>query len=154
MNSTTVPILRYRDAGQAIDWLCGTFGFEVFLKVPGEGDRVEHARLTLETNMVMLASMDRPGEDYFRTPTEADGITQALILTVSDPEKIYRFASAAGARIVTPLAEVPLAALFSAKISSRMCGGLANQDPWKRFGDFAIIYFRPPHRSLPRVLRR
>ena len=133
MNSTTVPILRYRDADQAIGWLCSAFGFEVFLKVPGESDRIEHARLTLETNMVMLASIDRPGEGYFRTPTEAGGITQALILTVSDPEKIYQSATAAGARIMTPLAEVPFGGtMFSCQDIESHVWVFSNQDPWQK----------------------
>jgi uncharacterized glyoxalase superfamily protein PhnB len=144
MSSTTIPILRYRNAEQAIDWLCKAFDFEVFLKVPGEGDRIEHARLTLETNMVMLASMERHGEDYFISPAEAGGITQALILTVSDPEKIYRSAIAAGARIMTPLAEVPFGGtMFSARTSSRMCGCLATKIRGKRLGSFsAFLIFR------------
>jgi uncharacterized glyoxalase superfamily protein PhnB len=133
MNSTTVPILRYRDAEQAIDWLCKAFGFEVFLKVPGEGGRIEHARLTLETNMVMLASLGRHGEDYFISPAEAGGITQALILTVSDPEKIYRSAIAAGARIMTPLAEVPFGGtMFSCQDIESHVWVFSNQDPWQK----------------------
>jgi uncharacterized glyoxalase superfamily protein PhnB len=133
MKSTTVPILRYHNAEQAIDWLCSAFGFELFLKVPGEGDRIEHARLTLETNMVMLASMDRIGEDYFRSPTEAGGITQALILTVSDPEKIYRSAGAASARIMSPLAEVPFGGLmFSCQDIESHVWVFSNQDPWQK----------------------
>jgi uncharacterized glyoxalase superfamily protein PhnB len=125
MNSTTVPLLRYRDAEQAIDWLCKAFGFEVFLKVPGEGGRIEHARLTLETNMVMLASIGRPGEDYFRTP--------ALILTVSDSGKIYRTASAAGARIMTPLAEVSFGgSMFSCQDIESHVWVFSNQDPWRK----------------------
>jgi uncharacterized glyoxalase superfamily protein PhnB len=133
MSSTTIPILRYRDAEQAINWLCSAFGFQVFLKVPGESDRIEHARLTLETNMAMLASMGRPGEDYFSTPTEAGGITQALILTVSDPEKIYRSAIAAGARIMTPLAEVPFGGkMFSCQDIESHVWVFSNQDPWQK----------------------
>jgi uncharacterized glyoxalase superfamily protein PhnB len=132
MNSTTVPLLRYQDAEQAIEWLCTAFGFEVFLKVPSE-DRIEHARLTLETNMVMLASIGRPGEDYFRSPSEAGGITQALILTVSQPEKIYRSAVVAGARIMTPLAEVPFGGtMFSCQDIESHVWVFSNQDPWQK----------------------
>ena len=35
----------YDDAGAAIDWLCRAFGFEVRLKVEGEGGRIEHSEL-------------------------------------------------------------------------------------------------------------
>jgi len=36
----------YDDAAKAIDWLCSTFGFEIRLKVEGEGGRIEHSELT------------------------------------------------------------------------------------------------------------
>ena len=38
----------YDDAGKAIDWLCRAFGFEVQLKIEGEGGRIEHSELSSE----------------------------------------------------------------------------------------------------------
>ena len=35
--------LYYRDAGAMIDWLCRAFGFEVKLKIEGEGGRIQHS---------------------------------------------------------------------------------------------------------------
>ncbi len=107
MNSTTVPILRYRDAENAIDWLCKAFGFEIFLKVKSEGGRIEHARLILETNMVMLASIGRSGpfEDGFKLPVDAGGVTQSVILRVMNPEQILKSAVAANATILTELSD-------------------------------------------------
>ena len=80
MNSTTVPILRYVDAERAITWLCEAFGFEVFLKVNGDGAQIKHARLTLETNMVMLASLGREGsfEEGFVSPAAVGGVTRGF----------------------------------------------------------------------------
>ena len=37
--------LYYDDAQPAIDWLCRAFGFEVRLKVEGEGGAIEHSEL-------------------------------------------------------------------------------------------------------------
>ena len=37
--------LVYREAGKAIDWLCTAFGFEVQLKVEGEGGIIHHSEL-------------------------------------------------------------------------------------------------------------
>jgi uncharacterized glyoxalase superfamily protein PhnB len=133
MHSTTVPLLRYRNANQAIDWLCRAFGFEVFLKVPGEDELIEHARLTLDANMIMLASIGRPGEDYFQSPLEAGGITQALILVVSNPSIIYRSACAAGAKIMTELADTPFGgAMFSCQDIESHVWVFGNQDPWQK----------------------
>ena len=35
--ATVIPVLRYRDAPAAIEWLCQTFGFEKNLVVPNGG---------------------------------------------------------------------------------------------------------------------
>jgi uncharacterized glyoxalase superfamily protein PhnB len=135
MSSTTVPILRYRNANQAIDWLCKAFGFEVFLKVPGHGDRIEHARLALETNMVMLASFGRTGaiEGSFKLPADVGGITQSFLMSVSDPDRIFRSAQGAGARMISEIADSPFGGrLFTcADIESHVwtfCDG----DPWEK----------------------
>ncbi len=34
--ATLIPVLRYRDAPAAIEWLCQAFGFEKLLVVPNE----------------------------------------------------------------------------------------------------------------------
>ena len=39
----TSSALFYEDAATAIDWLCRAFGFEVRIKVEGEGGRIEPA---------------------------------------------------------------------------------------------------------------
>jgi len=133
MNSTVVPLLRYRDAERAIDWLCRAFGFEVFLKVPGENERIEHARLTLETNLIMLASIDRAGEEYFKLPSEAGGVTQALLLIVKDPKKIYTSAVAAGAVIDTELADLEFGGtMFSCRDIESHRWVFGSQDPWQK----------------------
>ena len=37
--------LYYEDAAKAIDFICNAFGFEVKMKVVGEGGRIEHLSL-------------------------------------------------------------------------------------------------------------
>jgi uncharacterized glyoxalase superfamily protein PhnB len=44
----------YKDAPRAIDWLCKAFGFEVRIRVEGEGGRIEHSELTFGDAMVMV----------------------------------------------------------------------------------------------------
>ncbi len=134
MSSTTIPILRYRDAGAAIAWLCRAFGFQVFLRVDG-GPGVEHARLTLEKNMVMLASLGRPGrfEEGFRTPALAGGVTQAVLMTVEDPDRLYESALAAGARIIDPIEDFRFGGrLFSCADLESHVWAFSSGDPWKR----------------------
>ena len=44
-----------KNAAQMIDWLCDAFGFEVRLKVEGDGGRIEHSELTYGDGMIMVA---------------------------------------------------------------------------------------------------
>ncbi len=55
--ATVIPVLRYRDAPAAIEWLCQTFGFEKHLVVPNEDGSVAHAQLSFGNGMIMLASV-------------------------------------------------------------------------------------------------
>jgi hypothetical protein len=41
--ATVVPVLVYEDVGQAIEWLCGAFGFTERLRATRDG-RVVHAQ--------------------------------------------------------------------------------------------------------------
>ena len=49
----------YDDAAKAIDWLCAAFGFEVRLKVEGEGGRIEHSELTFGEGVIMVENRGR-----------------------------------------------------------------------------------------------
>ena len=92
MKSTVIPMLRYLDAERAIAWLCEAFGFEVFLKVPGQRGRIEHARLILGDGMIMLASLGRDGafDSRFR-------ILRPSALSFGAPRQCFR-----RARVSTP----------------------------------------------------
>ena len=46
----------YDEPARAIDWLCQAFGFEVRLKVEGEGGRIEHSELTMGEGLIMVGS--------------------------------------------------------------------------------------------------
>ena len=55
--ATVIPVLRYRDAPAAIEWLCETFGFEKNLVVPNEDGTIAHAQLSFGNGMIMLGSV-------------------------------------------------------------------------------------------------
>jgi uncharacterized glyoxalase superfamily protein PhnB len=96
----------YRDAGAAIDWLCDAFGFEVRLRVEGEGGRIEHSELTYGEGLVMVGQEDetgaaRPWKKYMRSPASLGGsTTQALMFFVDDVDAHCDHARARGARVV------------------------------------------------------
>jgi len=98
--SSLIPCLRYRDAPQAIDWLCSTFGFERQLVVPGENGVIQHAQLRHGNGMLMLGSVtDNEYGQLMKQPAEVGGSTQSVYLVVPDADAAYAKVKAAGAKI-------------------------------------------------------
>src|SRR5262245_35896340 len=94
--------LYYEDAAAAIDWLCRAFGFEVRLKVEGDGGRIEHSELVYGDGLIMVAQAANPSDKfpYRKSPSQLGGAnTQNLMLYVDDVEEHCRRARQAGARI-------------------------------------------------------
>lgn len=97
--------LYYRDAAKAIDWLCEAFGFELRLKVEGEGGRIEHSELSYGSGVVMVGQEEPDGATprFGRrrvSPLTAGGNTQGLMLYVDDADAHCARARAQGATIV------------------------------------------------------
>ena len=66
--------MRYKNAQQAINWLCKAFGFEKHLLVQGEDNAVAHAQLTYGNSMIMLDSMnDNEYGKLISTPENLNG---------------------------------------------------------------------------------
>jgi uncharacterized glyoxalase superfamily protein PhnB len=94
------PVLRYRDAHAAIDFLCDAFGFERnAVYESSDGTAVEHAQLAYKGGMVML-STERDDDDRGWGPHAG----QAWIyVVVDDPDAHHDRAKAAGANIIREL---------------------------------------------------
>ena len=94
--------LYYDDAAKAIDWLCDAFGFEVRLKVEGEGGRIEHSELTFGEGLIMVGGADKVAKfSQIRSPGQVGGgNTQNLFVYVDDVEAHVARARAKGATIV------------------------------------------------------
>ena len=96
----------YQDAAAAIDWLCKAFGFEVRLKVEGEGGRIEHSELTYGEGLIMVSqeqteAHERQWKTLMRSPRSLGGFaTQSLMLFVDDADAHCAHARSQGARIV------------------------------------------------------
>jgi uncharacterized glyoxalase superfamily protein PhnB len=95
--------LIYDDARVAIDWLCKAFGFEVQIKVEGDDGSIEHSELVFGGGLIMVSS-PKSRFPILRTPGQAGGNTQTLLVYVDDIEKHLARAEAAGAKITQPLA--------------------------------------------------
>jgi len=97
---TIFPILRYRDARTAIQWLCTAFGFAEIFCIPEEGPFVRHAQLRLGDNIIMVGSV-RPDDDI-TSPQVSGSATQMLAVYVENPDAHFERAKAAGADIQYP----------------------------------------------------
>jgi uncharacterized glyoxalase superfamily protein PhnB len=95
----------YRDAARMIDWLCAAFGFEVKLRIEGEGGRIEHSELTFGEGLIMvgeeLAGTSRRFDTDRLSPLNAGCNTQNLMVYVDDVDAHHARALAAGAHIVS-----------------------------------------------------
>ena len=97
--------LFYRDAAKMIDWLCDAFGFEVKLKVEGEGGHIVHSELMIGDGLIMVDS-ERIGSDSrwgvdLKSPLSANRAnTQMLTIYVDDVDAHCERAKSAGATIV------------------------------------------------------
>ncbi len=97
----------YDDAHGAIDFLCRAFGFELRLKVEGEGGRVDYSELVFGEGLVSVhqtgerADGGEPSPD--KSPRSVGGAnTQILAVIVDDADAHCERARAAGAKIVEP----------------------------------------------------
>ena len=98
--------IYYDDPAAAIDWLCRAFGFEVRLKVEGEGGRIEHSELVFGEALVMVGGAGRTDpdkEEYQRlqkSPRSLQGaVTQSACIFVDDADAHCARARAAGAGV-------------------------------------------------------
>lgn len=100
--ATVIPCLRYRDAPKAIEWLCGTFGFEAQLVVPNPDGSIAHAQLRFGNGMIMIGSvLDTEFGRLMKQPDEVGGAeTQCAYVVVADADVICQRAKSAGAQIV------------------------------------------------------
>jgi uncharacterized glyoxalase superfamily protein PhnB len=92
----------YEDAATAIDWLCGAFGFEVRVKIEGEGGSIKHSELTYGEGMIMVGQAGLPPKPSFRkSPRALNGSnTQNMMVFVDDAEAHCAHARGRGARII------------------------------------------------------
>jgi uncharacterized glyoxalase superfamily protein PhnB len=95
-----IPTLRYRQAQEAIEWLCRAFGFEKKMVVPGEGGRVLHAELTFGHGMIMLGDADTEFSKLVSPPEKGAPVSQGIYVVVEDADAHYTRAKAAGAEIL------------------------------------------------------
>src|SRR5579863_6696753 len=97
MRTSVVPGMTYRNAPEAIEWLCRVFGFEKHAVYPGPDNTIMHAELTLGGGMIMLGSLaDNEHRRFMKQPDEIGGAeTRSVSLSVSDADAVYARAKSA-----------------------------------------------------------
>jgi uncharacterized glyoxalase superfamily protein PhnB len=132
--STLIPCLRYRDAPEAIDWLCRAFGFEKHLVVPGAGDTIAHAELRFGNGMIMLGSAGKHGGSFDRhqkTVAEVGGVgTQSSYVIVDDVDAHLEMARAAGAEIAIDIEDADHGRGYSCLDLEGNLWSFGSYDPW------------------------
>jgi uncharacterized glyoxalase superfamily protein PhnB len=134
-HSTVIPVLRYRDAPAAIEWLCEAFGFEKHLVVPGPDGTVSHAQLRFGNGMVMLGSALDNETAFGRLmtqPTEAGGLnTQSVYVVVGDADAVYARAKQAAATIAMEIRDEDYGGrAFSCHDPEGHLWSFGSYDPW------------------------
>ncbi len=99
--ATVVPVLIYDDVSEAIEWLCGAFGFAERLRAPGPDGTITHAQLTVREGAVMIGQRGGP----FGSPR--DGVNQYVLVLVDDVDQHFEQAASYGAKILQPPTDQP-----------------------------------------------
>lgn len=90
-----------------LDWLVRVFGFELRLKVEGDGGSIVHSELTFGDGLIMVTALGKTSplpEAKWRSPKSVGGAnTQSLCIFVDDVDTHYAHAKAAGTGIVREL---------------------------------------------------
>jgi uncharacterized glyoxalase superfamily protein PhnB len=102
MRPNIFPALHYRDPNAALEWLKRAFGFEEKAVYRGEDGQIHHAELRLGDGLVMFGGMpaDAPSPDGAQPAV-------TIYVVVTDPDRHYERARAAGAEIVRELTDQP-----------------------------------------------
>jgi uncharacterized glyoxalase superfamily protein PhnB len=127
--------MRYRDAPAAIAFLCNAFGFKKHLVVPGEGNVIHHAQLTLGNGMIMLGSVqDNDFGQYMAMPDETGGReTQSAYVIVPNADTHYARAKAAGAAILRDIKTEDYGGRgYTCRDPEGHIWNFGTYDPWKQ----------------------
>jgi len=94
----------YEDPARAIDWLVDAFGFELRLRIEGEGGAIEHSELTYGEGLLFVggagAANRHPERPFPASPRSVgDRNTQAMCIFVDDVDAHCAAARTAGATI-------------------------------------------------------
>jgi uncharacterized glyoxalase superfamily protein PhnB len=134
VQTSVIPGMNYRNAPEAIEWLCQVFGFETHAVYPGPDNTIAHAELTIGNSMIMLGSLQKGAAmPFMKHPDEIGGAeTRSLYLLVRDADAICARAKAAGAEILLDIEDKPYGGRgFTCRDPEGHVWGIGTYDPWQ-----------------------
>lgn len=130
---TVIPVLRYRDAQAAINWLCKSCGFERKLIVPDADGGIRHAQLTCGNGMVMLGSAKSNDSNKVAKTSATTGEldAQSIHIIIADVDQHYTKAVEAGAEIVMAIQDEDYGGrAYSCRDPEGYVWSFGSYDPW------------------------
>jgi len=131
--TSVISGMAYRNAPEAIEWLCRVFGFEKHAVHPGPDNTIMHAELTLGDGMIMLGSVsDNEYSRFTKQPDQIGGAeTRSVSVIVSDADAIYARAKAAGSEILFDIENKPYGGRgFTCRDLEGRVWNVGTYDPW------------------------
>jgi uncharacterized glyoxalase superfamily protein PhnB len=102
--TTIFPVLRYRDADAAVEWLMRAFGFTQRAVTRHDDGTILHAELQLGTGIIMLGQ-HRADDWMGGTAPDPNASPMGLYVRVDDPDAHFARAKGAGAEITMELVD-------------------------------------------------
>lgn len=103
---TVTAYLSQRDTGRALEFYRKAFGAETRLTMPGPDGRMLHAEVKIGDSIVFMADENPAMSPYVKAPVTAGCVTGTTFLYVPDVDAAFKRAVDAGAKVVTPLADM------------------------------------------------
>ncbi len=97
---SVTPYLVVKGAADAIEFYRKAFGATELLRLPLPGGKIAHAEVKIGDSPVMLADET----DEFHAPQPGAGAPVSLMVYVTDVDRVFAQALAAGAKELRPLA--------------------------------------------------
>lgn len=131
--SIVIPGMSYRNAREAIEWLCRVFGFHKHAVHRGPNNTIMHAELTLGGGMIMLGSVNEQMSRLLKQPDEIGGAeTRGINLIVDDADAVYARVKAAGGEIVLDIEDKPYGGRgFACRDLEGRLWWVGTYDPWQ-----------------------
>jgi len=95
------PILRYRNAADALEWLEAAFGFSTIDVHRSEDGGIVHAEVGYGDGIVMVSDEPQGGD-----PDHGEHAGRGWVYIVTDqPDALFERATGAGAEVVRPIGD-------------------------------------------------